>query len=127
MIVDAKMNNNETLLKNLKNKISFELQKIMILKLYKSTNLYTVAKKCQFIDQTLKNINNRVKYTRKNNEENNIFVTTIEEIMFAINKNLISIVVNLSLRLLTEISISRAIVFASNQFRAFNQQILSVS
>lgn len=53
MAADAEMDDQMALLEDLKDKMSYELQKAMALEPYESTDLYAFAKKCQFIDQTL--------------------------------------------------------------------------
>ncbi len=54
---------------NLKNKMSFELQKILTFDIYKTIDLYEFARLCQFIDQTLRDVNTKFKNIKKEYDE----------------------------------------------------------
>ncbi len=63
------------LLKNLENKMFYELQKSLTSKSYKAIDLYEFAKLCQFIDQILRDVN--VKYrTHEFESASSAFSTT---------------------------------------------------
>jgi hypothetical protein len=58
LVSDSKLYNQEALLEDLKNKMSYELQKTLATKFYKAIDLHEFAKMCRYIDQTLRNVNN---------------------------------------------------------------------
>jgi hypothetical protein len=51
--------NQKTLLKDLKNKMFYELQKTLMIELYKATDLHKFVKICRYRNQILKNVNNK--------------------------------------------------------------------
>jgi hypothetical protein len=51
--------NQKTLLEDLKDKMSYELQKTLATKSYKATDLHEFVKMCRYIDQTLRDVNNK--------------------------------------------------------------------
>jgi hypothetical protein len=59
LISDSELYNQKTLLKDLKNKMFYELQKTLTTKSYKATDLHEFVKMCRYIDQTLKDVNNK--------------------------------------------------------------------
>ncbi len=59
LVSDSKLYNQKTLLKDLKNKMSYELQKTLATKSYKATDLHEFVKMCRYIDQTLRDVNNK--------------------------------------------------------------------
>jgi hypothetical protein len=59
LISDFELYNQEALLEDLKNKMSYELQKILAIESYKATDLHEFVKMCRYIDQTLKDVNNK--------------------------------------------------------------------
>jgi hypothetical protein len=59
LISDSKLYNQKTLLEDLKNKMSYELQKTLATKFYKAIDLHKFAKMCRYIDQTLRDVNNK--------------------------------------------------------------------
>ncbi len=56
---DSELYNQEALLEDLKNKMSYELQKVLAIESYKATDLHEFVKMCRYIDQTLRNVNNK--------------------------------------------------------------------
>ncbi len=54
---------------NLKNKMSFELQKVLAFDIYKTINLYEFARLYQFIDQTLRDMNTKFRNIREEYEK----------------------------------------------------------
>jgi hypothetical protein len=56
---DFELYNQEALLEDLKNKMSYELQKVLAIESYKATDLHEFVKMCRYIDQTLRNVNNK--------------------------------------------------------------------
>ncbi len=83
LISDSKLYNQNALLEDLKNKMSYELQKTLTTKFYKAIDLHEFAKMCRYIDQTLKDVNNKFRNIREdfvNNAER-------EEIIVIVNSN----------------------------------------
>jgi hypothetical protein len=56
---DSELYNQKALLENLKNKMSYELQKVFAIESYKATDLHEFVKMCRYTDQTLRNVNNK--------------------------------------------------------------------
>jgi hypothetical protein len=83
LISDSKLYNQEALLEDLKNKMSYELQKTLATKFYKTIDLHEFAKMCRYIDQTLKDVNNKFRNIRED------FVNSAEreEITVIVNSN----------------------------------------
>jgi hypothetical protein len=61
LVNDSKIYDEIILLKNLKNKMFWDLQRTLTSNIYKAINLYEFAHLCQFIDQTLRDVNNKIK------------------------------------------------------------------
>jgi hypothetical protein len=59
---DVELYDKEMLIENLKNKMSFELQKIMINEFFEIIELHAFARKCQYTDQVLRNVKNNTRY-----------------------------------------------------------------
>ncbi len=59
LISDSKFYNQKALLEDLKKKMSYELQKTLTTKFYKAIDLHEFVKMCRYIDQTLRNVNNK--------------------------------------------------------------------
>ncbi len=59
LINDFELYNQKTLLEDLKNKMFYELQKALTIESYKATNLHEFVKMCRYIDQILRNVNNK--------------------------------------------------------------------
>ncbi len=58
---DSKLYNQKTLLEDLKDKMSYELQKVLAIESYKATDLHKFVKMCRYTNQTLRNMNNKFK------------------------------------------------------------------
>jgi hypothetical protein len=69
LISDLKLYDEEILLKNLKNKMFWDLQKTLTFNIYKTIDLYEFAHLCQFINQTLRDVNTKFKNIRKKYEK----------------------------------------------------------
>ncbi len=61
LISDFELYNQKTLLEDLKNKMSYELQKVFTIESYKTINLHEFAKMCRYTNQILRNVNNKSK------------------------------------------------------------------
>ncbi len=59
LISDFELYNQKALLEDLKNKMSYELQKVLATESYKATDLHEFAKMCRYTNQTLKDVNNK--------------------------------------------------------------------
>jgi hypothetical protein len=59
LISDSELYNQKTLLKDLKDKMFYELQKALATKSYKATDLHEFVKMCRYIDQILRDVNNK--------------------------------------------------------------------
>jgi hypothetical protein len=83
LVSDSKLYNQETLLEDLKDKMSYELQKVFAIESYKATDLHEFVKMCRYTNQTLRNVNNKFKNIRKDfaNEAER------EEITVIVNSN----------------------------------------
>ncbi len=62
---DSELYNQETLLEDLKNKMSYELQKAFAIESYKVIDLHEFIKMCRYTDQLLRDVNNKFKNIRK--------------------------------------------------------------
>ncbi len=61
---DSKLYNQEALLEDLKDKMSYELQKALATESYKATDLHEFAKMCRYTNQTLRDVDNKSRNTR---------------------------------------------------------------
>ncbi len=77
------MYNQETLLEDLKDKMSYELQKVLAIESYKTTDLHEFVKMCRYTNQTLRDVNNKFRNIRED------FVNDAEreEIIVIVNSN----------------------------------------
>jgi hypothetical protein len=66
LISDSKLYNQKALFVDLKNKMSYELQKVLAIESYKIIDLHEFAKMCRYTDQTLRNVNNKFRNIKKN-------------------------------------------------------------
>ncbi len=82
LVSDSKLYNQKTLLKDLKDKMSYELQKTLTIESYKATDLHEFVKMCRYIDQTLRNVNNKSKREEFFND-----AARDEEITVIVNSN----------------------------------------
>jgi hypothetical protein len=89
LISDSELYNQETLLEDLKNKMSYELQKILVIESYKATDLHEFAKMCRYTNQTLRNVENKSRNIREdfNNDDNTDDAARDEEITVIVNSN----------------------------------------
>ncbi len=76
------MYNQKTLLEDLKDKMSYELQKVFAIESYKATDLHEFVKMCRYTNQILRNVNNKSR-----REEFFSDVTRDEEIIVIVNSN----------------------------------------
>jgi hypothetical protein len=84
---DSELYNQKTLLEDLKNKISYELQKAFVIESYKVIDLHEFAKMCRYTDQTLRDVNNKFRNIRDFNSDDNVDDTEREEIIVIVNSN----------------------------------------
>jgi hypothetical protein len=56
---DSELYNQEALLEDLKDKMSYELQKTLAIESYKTTDLHEFVKMCRYTNQILRNVNNK--------------------------------------------------------------------
>ncbi len=56
---DSELYNQEALLEDLKDKMSYELQKTLAIESYKATDLHEFVKMCRYTNQILRNVNNK--------------------------------------------------------------------
>ncbi len=87
LISDSKLYNQKTLLEDLKNKMSYELQKTLAIESYKTIDLHEFVKMCRYTNQTLKNVNNKFKNIREDFEDNADDAARDEEITVIVNSN----------------------------------------
>ncbi len=59
LVNDSELYNQKTLLEDLKNKMSYELQKVFAIESYKATDLHEFVKMCRCTNQILRNVNNK--------------------------------------------------------------------
>jgi hypothetical protein len=59
LISDSELYNQKALLKDLKDKMFYELQKTLTTKSYKTTDLHEFVKMCRYTDQILRDVNNK--------------------------------------------------------------------
>jgi hypothetical protein len=83
LVSDSKLYNQETLLEDLKDKMSYELQKVLAIESYKAIDLHEFAKMCRYTNQTLRDVNNKFRNIREDfaNEAER------EEITVIVNSN----------------------------------------
>ncbi len=84
---DSELYNQEALLEDLKNKMSYELQKALAIESYKATDLHEFVKMCRYTNQTLRDVNNRFRNIREDFEDNADDAARDEEITVIVNSN----------------------------------------
>jgi hypothetical protein len=84
LISDFELYNQKTLLKDLKNKMFYELQKALTIKSYKTTDLHKFVKMCHYTNQMLRNVNNKSRREEFFNDAER------EEIIIIVNSNQIN-------------------------------------
>ncbi len=67
--------------------MSYELQKVLAIELYKATDLHEFVKMCRYTNQTLRNVNNRFKNIKEDFEDNADDAARNEEIIVIVNSN----------------------------------------
>ncbi len=87
LVSDSKLYNQEALLEDLKNKMSYELQKILVIESYKATDLHEFAKMCRYIDQTLRDVDNKSRREDFNSGDNADDAARDEEVTVIVNSN----------------------------------------
>ncbi len=85
LVSDSKLYNQEALLEDLKNKMSYELQKVFATESYKTTDLHEFAKMCRYTNQILRNVNNKFR-----REEFFSDAARDEEVIVIVNSNQIN-------------------------------------
>jgi hypothetical protein len=78
---DFEFYNQKTLLEDLKDKMSYELHKPFATELYKATDLHEFVKICRYIDQILRNLNN------KSRREDFVNDAERDEVIVIVNSN----------------------------------------
>ncbi len=69
---DSEIYDEAILLKDLKDKMFWDLQKTLTSDIYKTTDLYEFARLCQFIDQILRDVDNKTKNFNRDDYEESI-------------------------------------------------------
>jgi hypothetical protein len=69
---DSKIYDETILLKDLKNKMSWDLQKTLTSDIYKAIDLYEFVRFCQFTDQTLRDVDNKIKNVNRDDYKESI-------------------------------------------------------
>ncbi len=87
LISDFELYNQKTLLEDLKNKMSYELQKVLVIESYKATDLHEFIKMCRYTNQTFKNVNNKFKNIREDFEDNADDATRNKEVIVIVDSN----------------------------------------
>ncbi len=92
LVNDSELYNQDALLENLKNKMFYELQKVLVIESYKIIDLHEFAKMCRYTDQTLRNVNNKFRNIRDFNSDDNVDdnaddATRNEEMIVIVNSN----------------------------------------
>jgi hypothetical protein len=87
LVSDSELYNQEALLEDLKNKMSYELQKVFVIESYKTTDLQEFAKMCRYIDQTLKDVDNKSRRREFNSDDNVDDAARDEEMTVIVNSN----------------------------------------
>jgi hypothetical protein len=84
---DFELYNQETLLEDLKNKMSYELQKALAIESYKIIDLHEFVKMCRYTNQTLKDVNNKFRNIREDFEDNADDAARSEKVTVIVNSN----------------------------------------
>jgi hypothetical protein len=87
LVSDSELYNQEALLEDLKDKMSYELQKALAIESYKATDLHEFAKMCRYTDQTLRNVDNKFRNIRGGFEDNADGAARGEEVTVIVNPN----------------------------------------
>jgi hypothetical protein len=87
LVSDSKLYNQKTLLEDLKNKMSYELQKTLTIESYKTIDFHEFVKMCRYTNQTLKDVNNKFRNIREDFEDNTDDAARNEEVIVIVNSN----------------------------------------
>jgi hypothetical protein len=82
LISDFELYNQKALLEDLKNKMSYELQKVLAIESYKAIDFHEFAKMCRYTNQILRDVNNKSR-----REEFFSSAARDEEITVTVNSN----------------------------------------
>ncbi len=82
LVSDFELYNQKALLEDLKNKMSYELQKVLATESYKATDLHEFVKMCRYTNQILKDVDNKSR-----REEFFSDATRDEEVTVTVNSN----------------------------------------
>jgi hypothetical protein len=69
LVSDSKIYDEIILLKDLKNKMFWDLQRTLTSNIYKTIDLYEFARLCQFIDRTLRDVNSKARNINRDEYE----------------------------------------------------------
>jgi hypothetical protein len=67
--------------------MSYELQKAFVIKSYKVIDLHEFVKMCKYMNQTLRDVNNKFKNIKEDFEDNADDATRNEEVIIIVNSN----------------------------------------
>jgi hypothetical protein len=67
--------------------MSYELQKVLVIESYKTTDLHEFAKMCRYIDQTLRDVDNKSRREEFNSDDNADDAARDEEVIVIVNSN----------------------------------------
>jgi hypothetical protein len=87
LVSDSELYNQDALLEDLKNKMSYELQKVLAIESYKVIDLHEFVKMCRYTNQTLRDVNNRFRNIRENFEDNADDAARDEKVTVIVNSN----------------------------------------
>ncbi len=87
LVSDFELYNQKALLEDLKDKMSYELQKVLVIESYKVIDLHEFVKMCRYTNQTLKNVNNKFRNIREDFEDNADDAARDEEVIVIVNSN----------------------------------------
>jgi hypothetical protein len=79
---DSELYNQKSFLEDLKDKMSYELQKVLAIESYKAINLHEFVKMCRYTNQILRNVNNKSR-----REEFSSDAARNEEVTVIVNSN----------------------------------------
>jgi hypothetical protein len=107
LISDFELYNQKTLLEDLKNEMSYELQKVLAIESYKATDLHEFVKMCRYTNQILRNVNNKSRREEFSDD------AECEEVIVIVNSNQINLTLtiwNLWIRIWIELSSNHSII-----------------
>ncbi len=74
---DSEIYNETILLKDLKNKMFWDLQKTLTSNIYKTIDLYEFVRFCQFTNQTLRDVNSKIRNANRDDYERSTFKNNV--------------------------------------------------